>query len=288
MISRTELVLGGLRYYARIAPSERGGYRLVRAARRFIPKSAWKGSFRTDEGLQLELDLDVYPDCCMAAGLYELDTLRQIKRVLCPGAWFVDCGANIGYFTMIAARLVGAEGRVDAFEPDPFNLRRLERNLSVNGLQRNVKVHPLAVSNSEGELTLYRPRAGIGNHGMASVFPGSAGDGEAVKIHGVRLDEFISEDVPDLIKIDIEGGELSAIEGMKQLLSRRKPPILIFEYNPASYKAAGYRGEELFVMLAKMQPLYRLFWIGRRLREIGSPESMQAIKRQGNILAQAV
>src|SRR5687767_1442698 len=134
----------------------------------------------------------------MAFGLYELDTYRVIRRLLKPGMRFVDCGANIGYFTLLAAKLVGAGGRVDAIEPDPQNRRRLVENLRRNGMGDVVRVHDVAVSSRAATVTLYHP--GRGNHGQASLFQ-SVGEGEQYDVQSVRLDDLIL-DAPDLIKMD--------------------------------------------------------------------------------------
>jgi hypothetical protein len=92
------LALEILKGYSRIAPTERGGYRLARLARRFVPESKRQGIFQTPDGLRLRLDLHTYPDVNMAVGLYELDTYRLLRRLLKGGSWFVDVGANLGYF----------------------------------------------------------------------------------------------------------------------------------------------------------------------------------------------
>src|SRR5688572_26447674 len=107
------LALGLLKAYSRIAPTARGGFRLDRLARRLLPRRALQGDFTTPDRSTLHLDLSTYPDCCMAVGLYELDTYRALRRLLRPGGWFVDVGANIGYFTILAARWTGISGRVD-------------------------------------------------------------------------------------------------------------------------------------------------------------------------------
>src|SRR5882757_9969946 len=101
-MSRTASAIleGALKLYSRIAPTERGGYRLARLVRRARSRDRWRDIFRTPDGFTLDLDLGIYPDCSMAYGLYELETARLIKRVLKPGDHFVDGGANIGYFTM--------------------------------------------------------------------------------------------------------------------------------------------------------------------------------------------
>ena len=107
-----------LRAYARVAPTERGGYRLARLARRAVPRERWRGEFAVGRGLRMRLDLGTYPDVAMAYGLYERDTDRLFSRLIRPGMTVVDGGANVGYFTLRFAKLVGAGGRVEAFEPD--------------------------------------------------------------------------------------------------------------------------------------------------------------------------
>src|SRR3954466_16277507 len=126
--------LGALKAYSRIAPSERGGYRLARIARNFVSEKNREGFFQTPEGLRLNLDLRTYPDINMAVGLYELDTARLTHRLLKPGSWFVDVGANVGYFTLLAAKWTSPTGKVDAVEPDPINRQRLEAHLRENNL----------------------------------------------------------------------------------------------------------------------------------------------------------
>ncbi|MGH8658054.1 MAG: hypothetical protein ACREV4_06155 [Gammaproteobacteria bacterium] len=94
------LALACCRAWSHVAPMQRGEYRLTRLARSLIPRRQWSGDFQTPDGVRLRLDLATYPDCCMANGLYELDTLRLLKRLLRSGDHFVDLGANIGYFTL--------------------------------------------------------------------------------------------------------------------------------------------------------------------------------------------
>lgn len=280
------MVLWPLKLYARVAPTERGGYRLVRLARRFVPRADWTGVFIAPANLRIELDLGIYPDCCMAVGLYELDTLRQMRRLLHPGGWFVDCGANIGYLTMLAARRVGAGGRIDAFEPDPINRARLKRHLAENGLNAQVQVHPAAVSDRSGRMSLYHPRGAGHNHGMASAYSSMFAEADEYEVPVVRLDEQLTG-VPDLIKLDVEGGELAALRGMRGLLQSPSPPRLIIEHNRVTAAAAGYAPSELFRLLQSIQPRYRVFWIGRKLHPVTSPERLDLLERQVNLLVEA-
>jgi len=229
-----------LRTYSRVAPTERGGYRLARLVRRFRAPDARRDVFTTPDGLTLDLDLACYPDCSMAYGLYELDTARVIKRLLRPGDHFVDGGANIGYFTLLAAKLVGPTGRVDAFEPLPDNRARLEANLHRNGLADRVRVHPAALSDAAGTATIHRFAGDEGNHGTASLF---AGDGavvaRSISVPTVRMDEALSDTTPALIKLDVEGAESLAIAGMTGLLRAQRPPAVILEHNPVASRRAG-------------------------------------------------
>jgi FkbM family methyltransferase len=277
------LALGTLKAYSRIAPTERGGYRLARMARQFVPESQRQGIFQTPEGLRLKLDLRTYPDVNMAVGLYELDTARLIHRLLKSGSWFVDVGANLGYFTLLAAKWSAPGGKVDAFEPDPINRQRLEEHLHENALGDRVRVYPIAASSKAFEMELIHPQSAGANHGMASFYKSLTGEGQTFTVSTARLDEVL-DGVPDLIKIDVEGAELSAIEGMQQLLSAASPPKLIIEHNPTSCAAAGYRPSDIFSKLVQFQPRYKVFWIGWRLKQINSPDELNSISRQGNLL----
>ena len=235
------LAEAALRAYTRVAPTERGGYRLARLARRLRAPGERRDLFRTPHGFSLELDLACYPDCTMAHGLYELDTVRVIRRLLRPGDHFVDGGANVGYFTMLAALLVGAGGRVDAFEPQPENRARLEGHLRRNGLADRVRVHAEALSDAAGTATIHRFVGDQGNHGTASLF---AGDGavssSSVDVPTVRMDEALGADAsPALVKLDVEGAEALAIAGMTGLLRGPRPPAVILEHNPDAARRAG-------------------------------------------------
>ena len=94
------LALGALKAYARVAPTQRGGYRMVRVARRLIPRSQWRGAFVAPGPVTLTLDLSTYPDCCMACGLYESDTLKVLRKLLRAGANRVVSPYQIGAVQM--------------------------------------------------------------------------------------------------------------------------------------------------------------------------------------------
>jgi FkbM family methyltransferase len=236
----SKLVEAAMRTYARVTPTERGGYRLARFARRFRSSDTRRDTFTTPHGLTLDLDLNCYPDCTMAFGLYELDTARVMRRLLRPGDHFVDGGANIGYLTMIGAQCVGPSGRVDAFEPQPDNRARLEANLRRNGLTDRVRVHAEALSDVAGTATIHRFAGDEGNHGTASLFAGEGASATvSVEVPTLRLDDALSGTSPALIKLDVEGAESLVIKGMTGLLKAPRPPAVILEHNPETLRRAG-------------------------------------------------
>jgi FkbM family methyltransferase len=278
------LAMGTLKAYARVTPTQRGGYRLARVARRLA--RPWQGPVTAPGRITLTLDLGTYPDCCMACGLYELDTLRVLRKLLRPGMHFVDCGANIGYFTLLGARLVGPAGRVDAIEPDPVNRARLEEHVKANGSPAQIRVHGMAASDSTGTATLYHP-TGERNHGEASLIPGViAASAQTYTVTTARLDALLDH-TPDVVKMDIEGAELAALRGMTRLLAGDRPPRLVIEHNPESSAAAGHRAGDLFREIQRANSRYRAWWIGWRLRPM-SAEQIDAMARQGNILYEAI
>jgi len=280
------LVKHGLRGYGRVALSGRGSYPLVRVLRRAIPQRQWQSVFTAPDGLQLDLDLATYPDCCMAFGLYELDTARLLKRLLSPGDHFVDGGANIGYFSMIAARYVGAGGRVDAFEPQPANRARLEANLARNNLSKQVRIHAAALWDRPGAGRIHMFKdAGPLNHGSASLFTDGA-EADVSDVPMVRMDEVLAGSRPRLIKLDVEGSEPEAIEGMAGLLCCPDPPMLVVEFNRDSARMAGHEARAWIDRLLAIVPRYRFHVIGRRLRPLAADDVDLSTLGQPNLLAE--
>lgn len=261
-----------LRMYSHIAPTGRGGYRLARLVRRFHAANDQRALFRTPDGLRLQLDLQTYPDCCMAFGLYELDTARTIKRLLRPGDTFIDGGANIGYFTLIAAKAVAPSGRVHAFEPQPDNRRRLEEHVAMNGLSDVVTIHPVALSDQPGEVELHTFANPAANHGQSTFFAGSHAT-RKVAVQTVRLDDYLPDLRPRLIKLDIEGAEPLAIAGMRETLRRHRPAVIV-ELNATTLSRAGFPTREPLDRLLAAVPDYDPSVIAWRLKRIRDVERL--------------
>jgi len=155
---------------------------------------------------------------------YEPHVTSVLRPLLKPGAIFIDIGANIGYYTLLAAAHVGSAGKVIAFEPSSANCDLLRMSLHANNFT-NVQLHPSAVADFEGIV-------GFGmddSNGRISLDdPTSA----AFQVRAVRLDIFLNDQPRiDLIKIDIEGAEGRALSGMRELV-RRHHPIILTEFSP--------------------------------------------------------
>ena len=161
----------------------------------------------------------------MWAGAYEPELVSLLKKTLKPGMTVFDLGANIGYFSVIAAALVKYNGQVHAFEPMPQNLVRLRKNLEPFHW---AVAHPYAVGNVTGEVPIrYSDREA----GWASIHeqhrPGNLQCNSVVSV--IRLDDWLqtnSVNRIDFIKLDIEGSELDALLGARRMLSHFRPTIV--------------------------------------------------------------
>jgi FkbM family methyltransferase len=154
-------------------------------------------------------------------GTAELVVQQQLERILKPGDVVYDIGASIGFITVICARLVGPTGRVIAFEPSPPARERLRHNIALNGLQ-NVTVIEAGVGEREGTAHLAGDLALV----WGSLQESGADGGVEVRV--LALDELDAErfPAPTLVKMDIEGGEGSALRGMTRVLREQRPVVL--------------------------------------------------------------
>jgi FkbM family methyltransferase len=152
-----------------------------------------------------------------------------VKRYLRRGMTFVDVGANVGYYTLMAASLVGAEGKVLAFEPSPYAFGRLTTVVKNNCLAQ-VQVAQVGLSDTSGELQLYMPKT-TGNHSPSMI----ANDGGVpISVAVRRLDDYLMAakvNHVDLMKIDVEGFEPNVIRGAEGYLRAGKIRAILCEFN---------------------------------------------------------
>ena len=188
-------------------------------------------------GFRIYVDLqDRLVGANIAAGVYEPHVTAAIRRVLRPGDTFVDLGVNVGYFSLMAATLVGRTGRVIGFEARPDNVELANRSARENGFE-NVTIRSLAVAEKKKVLKMSAPD----HTSLSVVVDSSRTDCQTgfVEIQAVAVDEVLGDlaDV-DVVKMDIDGGELQAVQGMRATL-RRCQPILFFEFSPFTLEEYG-------------------------------------------------
>jgi len=179
----------------------------------------------------------------------------KIQEVLAervrPGMVFYDLGANIGLFTLLAARLVGSRGKVFSFEPDAETAARLRGNIERNGLG-NVSVVDAGVWSSSGSMKFTPADPSSPDRGLGRFVVGED-DAGSMRMRCVSLDDFIeSAPPPDMIKCDVEGAEVEAFRGAEKLLRTNRPQIVCETHSDANERMlgkilseSGYRIEKL-------------------------------------------
>lgn len=198
-------------------------------------------------------------DGLIREGSFEVREQWFVHDFLRPGDVFFDIGANIGLFTLIAARRAGASGHVVAFEPIPVTMRRLRMNVRMNNLA-NVTCASLALSdrNERREMVVYGEGRGAWAS-LASATPGRISGRRVVQC--ATLDGFRRENpglrAPVLMKIDVEGWEVRVLEGATDTVGPETAPDLLVEFTEANAVAAGTSCRELFESLETLG--YRLW-----------------------------
>jgi FkbM family methyltransferase len=172
---------------------------------------------------------------------YEPITTELFRRSMRPGAVVLDVGAHIGYYTVIAARAVGPEGKVFAFEPSPVAHRLLQRNIARNRC-RNVLSFRQAVSGTAGRrrfvLTESLDSNGFYEHPLSPALG-------TTTVDCTTVDEFMQDRDLDVAKIDVEGAEMEVLAGMQRTIHRNPQLTLFVELNPSCLARAGYRTDDL-------------------------------------------
>lgn len=168
--------------------------------------------------------------------VYEPVETALLKKELKPGDTFLDIGANIGYYTLIAARIVGPKGKVFAFEPDPTNFGLLKKNVEDNGYT-NVTLVNKAVSDRSQRLKLFLNETNRGDHRVYDSKDGR----KSIPIQAIALDGYFKklDKKVRLIKMDIQGAEAQALKGMKGLIRANRFLKLVTEFSPGSLKLCG-------------------------------------------------
>ena len=224
----------------------------------------WVAGVRTRaDGLRMDVDSRHVIDweVCFR-GSYESLLVPVFEAVLAPGGFAVDIGANVGVHTLTMARIVGSEGQVFAYEPNPDVFERLVRNVALNELNC-VTCYDTALGEVSGTVELRVPRSDTAeaeNPGLASVKALDTPH-DLVEIVVDRLDSLMGRfglDRLDLIKIDVQGYETFVFRGMREILQHWKPAV-VFEYEDWAWEASqGSLGEVISILEAADYRLWSL------------------------------
>ena len=222
-----------------------------------------------NKDMRMELDLQSEKDYWL--GTYEVDLQKVVLRLVQRGWGAYDVGANIGYFSLLLSKVVGENGFLYSFEPLPANLERLRKNLYLNDLHNFVNIVPSAVIDETKEVQfLFGPSGAMGKS------DGSAGRdidnalGGSIKVQGISLDDFVyiqENPTPQIIKMDIEGGEVLALRGMTRLLKEARPLLFLELHGDSAAKAAwdlltveGYKLRRMADDFSQISSFDKLDW----------------------------
>lgn len=205
-----------------------------------------------DKDLKMKLDIDEWiQQQIYFLGCFDPVGIRFIKNQLYEGEIFIDIGANVGAYSLIASRLVGKSGKVIAFEPASKSFLRLLKNISLNGIG-NIIPERLAVIDKSTQADLYI--SGSQNMGMSSIYHHDSETGITEKVEAISIDDYIEKkgiSRISLIKIDIEGSEFLALKGMQKVLTSMRPKILV-ELKEETLKSSGYTEKDVISHFEKV------------------------------------
>lgn len=189
-----------------------------------------------------------------AGKLYEIENTRIFSSILQAGDTVIDVGANIGWFTVLAAELVGPTGHVVAFEPSHANMEKIIYNVGLNGF-KNVELVEGAVSDEVGKADFYLNPYGNGGHALWDMQKNKP-DREASTVTQVAkftLDQYFEKWAhrpPRIIKIDTEGHDSRVVAGAQKILEKWHPPFILSELHLAGM-ASFFDDQQTFRLLMK-------------------------------------
>lgn len=191
------------------------------------------------KGTKLYLNMRTEKDYWL--GTYEPELQKAVRTMIQPGMIVYDIGANIGYISLLFAKAVGADGQVFSFEALPANIERLKQNVILSQCETPVHIiHGAVTDQAQPVEFLVHASTSMGK------VAGAAGRNvdylDRVLVPGIALDAYVKEKnlpPPDMIKIDIEGGEVLAVKAMKETLAAYHPLLFIELHGPESAQAVA-------------------------------------------------
>ncbi len=253
------------------------GARLIKALAESLEPSA---VFEID-GIRLHpLANDRYVSASMYAhGAYQPELRDFICATLRPGDVFVDGGAHIGYFTCVAAQLVGTAGRVVAFEPAPETFSVLTQNVVLNGLSDRCVLYNAALGREHAYAALEVNSENPGDNWVHVEDTPQAEQVEVLSLSSILTE--LDTARPRLIKLDIQGMEPAALEGMQELIAEPCDVSLIVEYDPKALERAEILPSRLVELLLDLGFSIRAHACTGEWIDVTMPESLDGVTNAG-------
>ena len=170
--------------------------------------------------------------------IYEPNQTKIVKKYVHEGDVVIDIGAHVGYYTLLMAQLVGKNGKVYSFEPDPVNFELLKKSVEINGFE-NVVLIQKAVSDTTEKIKLF---LGDNDSAINRIYDAKLGDAKkSIDVESITIDEYFKENdkLFNFIKIDSEGSEAKIINGMEKFLTKNRKLIMMTEFFPFLIKKSG-------------------------------------------------
>jgi FkbM family methyltransferase len=260
-MSLSRIALSSIRFASRMwplpfgkgVPAHLGAF----ATKICLLSSEW---YEFQPGLWMQLNVrDLIQQTILLEGMWDPTLTRFINSTLKPGDVFIDVGAHVGYFTLLAGRRVGPLGTVLSIEPNPVALEELRLNVERSHLG-NVLLAHTACGDSYDPVRLYLHTES--NSSMASLSAANATSGATVDVACTRLDDLCQERGVarvQLVKIDVEGAELSVLRGMERIL-REMRPVIVLELDPHLLAGFGATPDSILALLSACD--YRVVPLG--------------------------
>lgn len=162
-------------------------------------------------------------------GSYESEQVKIFEKEIKKGDVFFDIGANVGFYSLLAAELVGPSGKVFAFEPFPENFKYLKKHIEINNY-KNIFPFEVAVSSETG-IAFF---GGVINRSQGHLI-----NSNGLKVKTIAIDEWVKENklpIPNVMKIDVEGAEMSVLTGAKNTITNNHPTIFLSTHSEEFHK----------------------------------------------------
>jgi len=240
--------------YCQNTPNHRGRQRLAKILDWLFGSFTVKSSL----GQLLEVYLSSSMDLSFITknGIKSHERITEIIKELKEGDVFIDIGANIGFFSLFAAGVVGQSGRVLSYEPSPREFKRLLNNIEINGAN-NILPYNLALSDYVGEAKLCISEK---VHTGINALIATSQDNSAYKLAPICsgdlliapfLDPFLDRDMTCAIKVDVEGAEFLVLSGLRSCLNSKNIKSVVIEITPKFLARYGHTKEDIYNLMSQ-------------------------------------